>query len=129
MTMCRLFSQLFSDADVPTVSVTKLNFLKAYKRPIPSIYNNVLQELIVQQHLMRYKRTYSYDPVFALGVVTVYDKLMDGYPIDEDCDAIFRAYIEALNEDPEQYRSVPLDFFVFLPFYVSFLLSIFLQWE
>ncbi|KAF3443823.1 hypothetical protein FNV43_RR13513 [Rhamnella rubrinervis] len=91
--------------DLPTVAETKLNFLKAYKRPIPSIYNSVLQELIVQQHLMRYKRTYSYDPVFALGFVTVYDQLMDGYPSDEDREAIFQAYINALNEDPEQYRA------------------------
>lgn len=91
-------------ADVPTVSQTKLNFLKKYNRPIPTVYNNVLQELIVQQHLMRYKRTYSYDPVFALGFVTVYDQLMDGYPSDEDRDSIFQAYITALNEDPEQYR-------------------------
>uniref|UniRef100_A0A5B7AQ42 Uncharacterized protein n=1 Tax=Davidia involucrata TaxID=16924 RepID=A0A5B7AQ42_DAVIN len=90
--------------DVPTVSETKLNFLKAYKRPIPSVYNTVLQELIVQQHLMRYKRTYRYDAVFALGFVTVYDQLMEGYPSDEDRDAIFQAYIKALEESPEQYR-------------------------
>ncbi|KAK3032260.1 hypothetical protein RJ639_037434 [Escallonia herrerae] len=64
--------------DVPTVAETKLNFLNSYKRPIPSIYNTVLQELIVQQHLMRYKRTYCYDAVFALGFVTVYDQLMEG---------------------------------------------------
>lgn len=95
---------LTSNADVATVAETKLNFLKAYKRPIPSVYNTVLQELIVQQHLMRYKRTYRYDPVFALGFVTVYDQLMDGYPSDEDRDAIFKAYINALKEDPEQYR-------------------------
>lgn len=87
-----------------TVADTKSNFLKAYKRPIPSVYNTVLQELIVQQHLMRYKRTYRYDPVFALGFVTVYDQLMDGYPSNEDRDAIFKAYINALKEDPEQYR-------------------------
>ncbi|XP_020214215.1 protein THYLAKOID FORMATION1, chloroplastic [Cajanus cajan] len=93
-----------SVSDPPTVSETKLNFLKAYKRPIPSIYNSVLQELIVQQHLMRYKRSYRYDPVFALGFVTVYEQLMEGYPSDEDRDAIFQAYIQALNEDPEQYR-------------------------
>ncbi|KZV52200.1 hypothetical protein F511_07155 [Dorcoceras hygrometricum] len=93
-------------SDVPTVSETKLNFLKAYKRPIPSIYNTVLQELIVQQHLMRYKKSYRYDPVFALGFVTVYDQLMDGYPGDEDRDAIFKAYVEALKEDPAQYRHV-----------------------
>ncbi|KAA8526439.1 hypothetical protein F0562_008358 [Nyssa sinensis] len=91
-------------SDVPTVSQTKLNFLKAYKRPIPSVYNTVLQELIVQQHLMRYKRTYRYDAVFALGFVTVYDQLMEGYPSDEDRDAIFQAYVNALNEDPVQYR-------------------------
>ncbi|KAG2712350.1 hypothetical protein I3843_04G112100 [Carya illinoinensis] len=90
--------------ELPTVSETKLNFLKSYKRPIPAVYNNVIQELIVQQHLMKYKRTYRYDPVFALGFVTVYDQLMDGYPSDEDRDAIFQAYIKALKEDPEQYR-------------------------
>lgn len=93
-----------SVSDPPTVSETKLNFLKAYKRPIPSIYNSVLQELIVQQHLMRYKKSYRYDPVFALGFVTVYDQLMEGYPSDEDRDAIFQAYINALKEDPAQYR-------------------------
>ncbi|CAL2249629.1 unnamed protein product [Prunus armeniaca] len=88
----------------PTVADTKLNFLKAYKRPIPSVYNTVLQELIVQQHLIKYKKSYQYDPVFALGFVTVFDQLMDGYPSDEDREAIFQAYIKALNEDPEQYR-------------------------
>ncbi|CAN1231945.1 Protein THYLAKOID FORMATION1, chloroplastic, partial [Linum perenne] len=92
-------------SDLPTVAETKLNFLKAYKKPIPSIYNNVLQELIVQQHLIRYKKTYSYDSVFALGFVTVYDKLMEGYPVDEDREIIFQAYIKALQEEPEQYRN------------------------
>ncbi|TKY48822.1 THYLAKOID FORMATION protein 1 [Spatholobus suberectus] len=101
----KLVAQCMSSAtDVPSVSETKLNFLKTYKRPIPSIYNTVLQELMVQQHLMRYKRSYRYDPVFALGFVTVYDKLMEGYPSDEDRDAIFQAYIKALKEDPEEYR-------------------------
>ncbi|CAO1941601.1 unnamed protein product [Urochloa humidicola] len=89
----------------PTVAETKLNFLKSYKRPIPSIYSTVLQELLVQQHLMRYKRTYQYDPVFGLGFVTVYDQLMEGYPSNEDRDFIFKAYITALNENPDQYRA------------------------
>ncbi|KAK6134774.1 hypothetical protein DH2020_031483 [Rehmannia glutinosa] len=106
--LSRVFVNLVSDSVqyLPTVAETKLNFLKAYKRPIPSIYNTVLQELIVQQHLMRYKKSYQYDPVFALGFVTVYDQLMDGYPSNEDREAIFKAYIEALNEDPAQYRLI-----------------------
>ncbi|XP_042063230.1 protein THYLAKOID FORMATION1, chloroplastic-like [Salvia splendens] len=94
-----------TSVDVPTVSQTKLNFLKAYKRPIPSIYNTVLQELIVQQHLTKYKKSFRYDPVFALGFVTVYDRLMEGYPSDEDRQAIFEAYVRALNDDPTQFRA------------------------
>ncbi|GAB2214979.1 hypothetical protein Droror1_Dr00019349 [Drosera rotundifolia] len=100
----RCVSDGAASADIPTVAQTKLKFLQAYKRPIPSIYNNVLQELIVQQHLMRYKKNYEYDPIFALGFVTVYDQLMEGYPSEEDQSAIFEAYINALNESPEQYR-------------------------
>lgn len=102
----RLVVQCMSTAtDPPTVAETKSNFLKAYKRPIPSVYNTVLQELIVQQHLVRYKKSYRYDPIFALGFVTIYDQLMEGYPSDEDRDAIFQAYINALKEDPAQYRT------------------------
>lgn len=85
---------------------TKGAFIQTYRKPIPSIYSNVIQELLVQQHLMRYNTTYKYDPVFALGFVTVYDQLMDGYPNDADRDAIFKAYISALNEDPELYRFI-----------------------
>lgn len=94
-----------SVTDVPTVAETKSKFLSAYKRPILSIYNTVLQELIVQQHLIRYKRTYCYDAVFALGFVTVFDQLMEGYLSDEDREAIFQSYIRALEEDPEKYRN------------------------
>nr|PNR32042.1 hypothetical protein PHYPA_026167 [Physcomitrium patens] len=90
--------------DVPTVSETKASFIKSYRKPIPSIYSNVIQELLVQQHLMRYNSTYTYDPIFALGFVTVYDQLMDGYPDATDRDSIFTAYINALNEDPVKYR-------------------------
>ena len=128
-------------ADVPTVADTKSAFIKAYRKPIPSIYSNVIQEILVQQHLMRYNTTYTYDPIFALGFVTVFDQLMDGYPSETDRDArqqqvqeltallktsetdrdaIFKAYITALNEDPELYRS---HIHIF-PFHLFLLLSV-----
>ena len=47
----------------PTVADTKAKFYKTFQTPIPSIYNNVIQELLVQQHLMRYNRKYKYDQV------------------------------------------------------------------
>eukprot|EP00270_Netrium_digitus_P012317 TRINITY_DN398_c0_g1_i1.p1 TRINITY_DN398_c0_g1~~TRINITY_DN398_c0_g1_i1.p1 ORF type:complete len:316 (-),score=105.38 TRINITY_DN398_c0_g1_i1:326-1273(-) len=103
---CRAFSPLVlsSSYNIPTVSDTKASFLNSYRKPIPSLYSNVIQELLVQQHLVRYNSTYLYDPVFALGFVTVFDQLMDGFPYPSDSDAIFRAYIGALTEDPDQYR-------------------------
>ena len=42
----------------PTVADTKAKFYRAFSTPIPSIYNNVILELLVQQHLMRYNKKY-----------------------------------------------------------------------
>jgi hypothetical protein len=49
----------------PPVSETKKQFLKQYSRPIASIYNVVVQELLVQQHFMRFAVGYQYNEVSA----------------------------------------------------------------
>ncbi len=49
--------------DPPAVSITKRKFLEAYPKPVPGIYDAVLQELLVQQHLIRYNKKYQYNPV------------------------------------------------------------------
>jgi hypothetical protein len=41
--------------------------------------------------------------VYALGFVSVFDQVMDGYTAG-DKDAMFSAYVRALNEDPAKYR-------------------------
>ena len=45
------------------MSDTKRRFLDAYSKPIPGIYDAVIQELLVQQHLIRYNKKYQYNPV------------------------------------------------------------------
>ncbi len=47
----------------PTVSETKAKFIQGYRKPIASIYNTVLQELLVQQHFIRYSIKYQYNEV------------------------------------------------------------------
>lgn len=47
----------------PTVADTKRKFLDGYRRPIPAIYNVVVQELLVQQHFIRYNVAYQYNEV------------------------------------------------------------------
>jgi len=41
--------------------------------------------------------------VAALGFVSVFDQIMEGLPA-ADQSAVLKAFIEALKEDPEQYR-------------------------
>jgi len=57
---------------------------------------------LVQQHLIRYSSEYTYNAVFALGVLSVFDQLFSSL---DDKDAIFDAYVGALCEDAEVYRS------------------------
>lgn len=47
----------------PTVADTKAKFIEGYPRPIPSIYNVVVQELLVQQHFIRHNVAYQYNEV------------------------------------------------------------------
>jgi hypothetical protein len=55
----------------PTVADTKGKFTKSYTRPIPAIYNNVIQELLVQQHFIRYSINYKYNAVSVSTGLTV----------------------------------------------------------
>lgn len=94
-----------ADFNPPTVADTKRKFVEAYPYAIPALYNNVLQELLVQMHFTRWAKSYSFDPVMALGLLTVFEQLMDGYRNEEARAAVFAAYVGAMDEDPEQYKS------------------------
>ncbi|GFR43072.1 hypothetical protein Agub_g4079 [Astrephomene gubernaculifera] len=87
----------------PTVSETKAKFIQGYNKPIASIYNTVLQELLVQQHFMRYSKNYCYNEVYALGFVSVYEQILESLP-ESERSAIFSAYVTALGEDPVAYK-------------------------
>ena len=89
-------------AELRTVSDTKRDFLESYRRPLGLLYSTALNELLVQQHLIRYSSEYTYNAVFALGVLSVFDQLFSSL---DDKDAIFDAYVGALCEDAEVYRS------------------------
>lgn len=54
----------------PTVSDTKRKFLDNYVKPIPAIYNVVVQELLVQQHFIRHSVNYSYNEASVAAVLS-----------------------------------------------------------
>ena len=85
-----------------TVSDTKRNFLELYPSPVPAMYSTVIQELLVQHHLVKFGTKFVYDKVYALGFTSVYDGIMDQFPGDKD--GIFAAYLGALKEDAAATR-------------------------
>ena len=88
-----------------TVADTKKKFVDAYPFPIPSVWSVALQELLVTQHFVRFSTKYTYSKLSSLGFVSVFDQLFEGFPSDEDKDAIFESFVKALEEDPETVRA------------------------
>lgn len=89
---------------VRTVSDTKRAFYTLHTRPINSIYRRVVEELMVEMHLLSVNADFHYDPIYGLGVATTYERFMQGYRPEADQTSIFNALCQSLLDDPEKYR-------------------------
>jgi photosystem II biogenesis protein Psp29 len=90
--------------NVRTVSDTKRSFYSTHTRPINTIYRRVVEELMVEMHLLSVNVDFSYNPIYALGVVTTFDRFMQGYLPEQDKESIFTAILKAVEQDPTRYR-------------------------
>lgn len=88
----------------PPVSDAKQRFFESFKRPLPGLYATVVQELLVQQHLYRWNKDYSYNEVNAVGLVSIFEQVLSGLP-DAERSQVFESFILALQEDPALYRA------------------------
>ncbi len=91
-------------SNVRTVSDTKRDFYNHHTRPINSIYRRVVEELMVEMHLLSVNVDFSYDPIYALGVVTSFNRFMEGYKPEADKESIFAALCQAVGGTFQQYR-------------------------
>lgn len=89
---------------VRTVSDTKRAFYNAHTHPINSIYRRVVDELMVEMHLLTVNQHFVYSPIYALGVVTTFDRFMQGYRPAADVASIFSALCASVGGDAAQYR-------------------------
>ncbi|PSB35518.1 photosystem II biogenesis protein Psp29 [Chlorogloea sp. CCALA 695] len=89
---------------VRTVSDTKRSFYSTHTRPINTIYRRVVEELMVETHLLSVNADFSYNPIYALGFVTAYERFMQGYQPERDKESIFQALCQAINTDPDKHR-------------------------
>lgn len=89
---------------VRTLSDTKRKFYTIHTRPINSIYRRVVEELMVEMHLLSVNIDFRYDPIYALGVVTSFDRFMEGYQPEKDKESIFQAICLSVEDEPDKYR-------------------------
>jgi photosystem II biogenesis protein Psp29 len=87
-----------------TVSDSKRAFYSAYPRPINSVYRRVIEELLVEMHLLSVNSDFRPDPIYFLGIVTSFARLMQGYQPEADQTKIFNALCTSTNGDPENYN-------------------------
>jgi photosystem II biogenesis protein Psp29 len=87
-----------------TVSDSKRTFYSLHTRPINSIYRRVVDELMVEMHLLMVNTDYSYSPIYALGLVSAYDRLMNGYRPDADRESIFSALCKSVECEGQALR-------------------------
>lgn len=87
-----------------TVSDAKRTFYSIHTRPVNSIYRRVVEELLVEMHLLTVNVDYRYDPIYGLGVVTAFDRFMQGYRPERDIASIFSALCKSVEGDAQQFR-------------------------
>ncbi|HEY9832706.1 MAG TPA: photosystem II biogenesis protein Psp29 [Stenomitos sp.] len=87
-----------------TVSDTKRDFYNHHTRPVNSIFRRVVEELMVEMHLLSVNVDFHYEPIYALGVVTSFNRFMEGYRPERDKASIFDALCQAVGNNPEQYK-------------------------
>lgn len=59
---------------------------------------------MVEMHLLGVNVDFSYNAIYALGVVTSFDRFMQGYQPERDKESIFNALCQALESDPQRYK-------------------------
>ncbi|MBR8826662.1 MAG: photosystem II biogenesis protein Psp29 [Gomphosphaeria aponina SAG 52.96 = DSM 107014] len=88
-----------------TVSDTKRDFYSHHKRPINSVYRRVVEELLVEMHLLSVNVDFRPDPIYYLGVVSSFESFMQGYKPEEDKESIFTALCQSVGDSPGHYRA------------------------
>jgi photosystem II biogenesis protein Psp29 len=88
-----------------TVSDSKRAFFSHYPRPINSVYRRVIEELLVEMHLLSVNADFKSDPIYSLGVVTAFQRLMQGYEPEKDKTLIFDALCKSIDGNPEDYQA------------------------
>jgi photosystem II biogenesis protein Psp29 len=87
-----------------TVSDSKRAFHSAFPYVISPLYRRLIDELLVELHLLSRQRGFRPDPLFATGLVQVFDSFSRGYRPDGQRELLFVALCSACGFDAAALR-------------------------
>jgi photosystem II biogenesis protein Psp29 len=88
----------------PTVADSKRAFHSAFPHVIGPLYRRMVDELLVELHLLSHQRGFQADALFAVGVVQVFDAFARGYRPEQHRELLFGALCGSSGFDPELLR-------------------------
>jgi photosystem II biogenesis protein Psp29 len=91
-------------SDVQTVADSKRAFHSAFPHVISPMYRRMVDELLVELHLLSHQTGFQADPLFATGLVQVFDGFSRGYRPDEQRLPLFHALCSSSGFDATHLR-------------------------
>jgi photosystem II biogenesis protein Psp29 len=90
--------------DVQTVADSKRRFYAGYRRVIPGLYRRVIDELLVELHLLRRQQGFRPDALFATGLGQVFDNFTRGLEPADQREMLLAALCSATDLDAADLR-------------------------
>jgi photosystem II biogenesis protein Psp29 len=92
-----------------TVADSKRAFHTAFPHVIAPLYRRLVDELLVELHLLSHQRGFQADGLFAVGLTQVFDSFSNGYRPEQQREPLFAALCSATCFDGAQLRSRAAD--------------------
>ena len=87
-----------------TVADSKRAFHAAFPHVIGPLYRRLVDELLVELHLLSQQRSFQADSLFAVGLVQVFQALARGYRPEAQREPLFDALCHSTGFDPDKLR-------------------------
>ncbi|MFZ0408920.1 MAG: photosystem II biogenesis protein Psp29 [Cyanobium sp.] len=91
-------------SDAQTVADSKREFHSAFPHVISPLYRRMVDELLVELHLLSRQSGFVADPLFATGLVQVFDGFSRGYRPEQQRLPLFEALCRSSGFDATQLR-------------------------
>jgi photosystem II biogenesis protein Psp29 len=87
-----------------TVADSKRAFHRAFPQVIAPLYRRMVDELLVELHLLSRQQGFQADPLFATGLIQVFDSFARGYRPEQHREPLLAALCSASGFDAGQLR-------------------------